>query len=189
MPPLSPRPVGSPPPQIVTSSACLLRSSLQLSFSSRLLRRSSPRQCASSNHISKLVPHLATSASHHLVGASPPVTTGGRSLRPPPQLVTSSRLLSNILTWLFGLVCYPGFSYLIRLHFCKITYPVTEMNMRVFNIFFNNQTAQRSFDMMMYNNGGKIGVPIYRDFFLLPDMSRSQDLWIALHPNIAFNPE
>ncbi|KAK1284127.1 Receptor-like protein kinase FERONIA [Acorus calamus] len=81
-----------------------------------------------------------------------------------------------------------SFSYLIRLHFCEIDSQVSKMNMRVFDIVINNQTAQRSFDMMIYNNGGEIGVPIYRDFFLLPGMSQSEDLWIAFHPDVATKP-
>ncbi|KAK1283526.1 Receptor-like protein kinase FERONIA [Acorus calamus] len=113
--------------------------------------------------------------------APPQVYGTARSMGPNPSLN-----LKYNLTWIVSVD--PGFSYLIRLHFCEIDSQVSKMNMRVFDIVINNQTAQRSFDMMIYNNGGEIGVPIYRDFFLLPGMSQSEDLWIAFHPDVATKP-
>ncbi|KAK1265679.1 Receptor-like protein kinase FERONIA [Acorus gramineus] len=82
-----------------------------------------------------------------------------------------------------------GFTYLVRLHFCEIAYPVTEINMRVFDIFINNQTAEKNFDVLVQNNRMGLGVPVYKDYIVFfPSSTESQDLWIALHPNTANGP-
>ncbi|KAK1284594.1 Receptor-like protein kinase FERONIA [Acorus calamus] len=105
-----------------------------------------------------------------------------RSMGPDPKAN-----LKNNLTWV--ITVNPGFYYLVRLHFCEITYSVSMINMRVFDIFINNQTAAESFDVIARTNGGGIGVPVFLDFIVLfPNTSASQDIWVSLHPDIASKP-
>ncbi|KAK1284368.1 Receptor-like protein kinase FERONIA [Acorus calamus] len=80
------------------------------------------------------------------------------------------------------------------LHFCEIAYLVTKVNMRVFDIFINNMTAVQGLDVIAYTNGGGIGAPIYLDFIMYLrntsiNTSSSQDVWVALHPDIDSKPE
>ncbi|KAK1284215.1 Receptor-like protein kinase FERONIA [Acorus calamus] len=114
---------------------------------------------------------------------APSVVYGtARSMGPHP-LVN----LNYNLTWI--VTVDTGFHYLVRLHFCEIAYPVTQSNMRVFDIFINNMTAQEGFDVIAYANGTGIGVPVYLDFIVyLPSTNWSQDIWVALHPNISRKP-
>ncbi|KAK1283649.1 Receptor-like protein kinase FERONIA [Acorus calamus] len=116
---------------------------------------------------------------------APPVVYGtARSMGP-----NASVNLNYNLAWIIPVDT--GFYYLVRLHFCEIVYPVTQINMMVFDIFINNQTAKEGFDMIEYTNRGGIGVPIYLDFFVsFPNMSVSsqQYLWVALQPDISNKP-
>ncbi|KAK1285553.1 Receptor-like protein kinase FERONIA [Acorus calamus] len=105
-----------------------------------------------------------------------------RSMGPNPQL----NLKFN-LTWTISVDA--GFTYLVRLHFCEIAAPVTQINMRVFDIFINNKTARSAFDVIRQTNGGGVGVPVYKDYIVFfPNSTESQDLWIALHPNTDNGP-
>ena len=103
-------------------------------------------------------------------------------------LVTSINLNYN-LTWIFPVDS--GFNYLVRLHFCEIEY-ITRVNERVFDIFLNNETAMRRADVIAWSGGA--GIPTYRDYVVYmtepDDGSRGgkQDFWLALHPNMAFQP-
>ncbi|KAK1312631.1 Receptor-like protein kinase FERONIA [Acorus calamus] len=100
--------------------------------------------------------------------------------------ITSLNLKFN-LTWIINVDA--GFTYLVRLHFCEIMNAVSQINMRVFDIFINNQTADTAFDVIAQANGGELGVPVYKDYIvILPKSTESQFLWIALHPNIASKP-
>ncbi|KAK1283227.1 Receptor-like protein kinase FERONIA [Acorus calamus] len=111
--------------------------------------------------------------------APPSVYSTARSMGPNPSVN-----LNYNLTWI--VTVDPGFYYLVRLHFCEITYPITKINMRVFDVFINNHAALNAFDVI---RGGGFRVPIYRDFIvLLPNTSATQDIWIALHPNISSKP-
>ncbi|KAK1271763.1 Receptor-like protein kinase FERONIA [Acorus gramineus] len=116
---------------------------------------------------------------------APPVVYGtARSMGP-----NASVNLNYNLTWIATVDA--GFSYLVRLHFCEIINPVTKVNMRVFDVFINNQTAIQGLDVITYTNGGGIGAPIYLDFIVFfPNTSASsqQDLWVALHPDISSKP-
>ncbi|KAK1312632.1 Receptor-like protein kinase FERONIA [Acorus calamus] len=99
---------------------------------------------------------------------------------------TSLNLIFN-LTWIINVDA--GFTYLVRLHFCEIMNAVSQINMRVFDIFINNQTAATAFDVIAQTKGGELGVPVYKDYIvILPKSTESQFLWIALHPNIASKP-
>ncbi|KAK1284162.1 Receptor-like protein kinase FERONIA [Acorus calamus] len=116
---------------------------------------------------------------------APPVVYGTARSMGPQALAN----LNYNLAWIVPVDT--GFYYLVRLHFCEIAYPITQINMRVFDIFINNQTAKEGFDVIAYPNRGGIGVPIYLDFILsFPNMSMSsqQDLWVALQPDMASKP-
>ncbi|KAK1283572.1 Receptor-like protein kinase FERONIA [Acorus calamus] len=116
---------------------------------------------------------------------APPVVYGTARSMGSAQSVN----LNYNLTWIVTVDA--EFYYYIRLHFCEITYPITKPNMRVFDVFINNQTAVHGLDVITYNNGGGIGVPVYLDYIVFfPNTSASsrQDLWIALHPDIDSNP-
>ncbi|KAK1283521.1 Receptor-like protein kinase FERONIA [Acorus calamus] len=115
-----------------------------------------------------------------------PLSVYGTARSMGPQ---ASVNLNYNLTWIVKVDV--GFYYLVRLHFCEIVYPITQINMRVFNIFINNQIAKEGFDVIADTNRGGIGVPIYLDFIVfIPNTSTpsQQDLWVALHPNISSKP-
>ncbi|XP_052174534.1 receptor-like protein kinase FERONIA [Diospyros lotus] len=86
------------------------------------------------------------------------------------------------LSWIFTVDS--GFFYLVRLHFCEIEGNITKINQVVFDIFINNQTAQSAADVIAW--AGHNGVPFYKDFVVqVPSGAPQQDLWLALHPNVA----
>ncbi|OMP10210.1 hypothetical protein COLO4_04715 [Corchorus olitorius] len=85
--------------------------------------------------------------------------------------------LNYNLTWIFHVDV--RFHYLVRLHFCEIP-EITDVNQRVFDIFINNQTAERQLDLFTQTGGN--GIPTYRDYIVMS--AEKQELWLALHPNI-----
>ncbi|PKA50549.1 Receptor-like protein kinase FERONIA [Apostasia shenzhenica] len=107
-----------------------------------------------------------------------------RSMGPNPSIN-----LNYNLTWI--LPVDPGFYYLVRLHFCEISYSFTEMNQRVFDIFINNHAANKRFNVIRASGG--IGLPVYQDFFVvIPNGSEREklvDLWVSLHPAPRSKPE
>ncbi|KAJ6848938.1 receptor-like protein kinase FERONIA [Iris pallida] len=103
----------------------------------------------------------------------------GRSMGP-----NSSINLNYNLTWI--LIVDRGFSYLVRMHFCEILYPVTKRNMRIFNIYINNVTVQSQFDAIVWSSG--IGRPCFLGFVVITTGSGSTDLWVALQPDVASRP-
>ncbi|KAK1283224.1 Receptor-like protein kinase FERONIA [Acorus calamus] len=65
------------------------------------------------------------------------------------------------LTWIVTVDA--GLFYYVRLHFCEIAYPITQINMRVFDVFINNMTAVQGLDVIAHTNGGGIGFgKVYR---------------------------
>ncbi|KAL3654840.1 hypothetical protein CASFOL_000626 [Castilleja foliolosa] len=92
------------------------------------------------------------------------------------------------LTWVFDIDS--GFSYLVRLHFCEITTIITRVNERVFSIFLNNQTAEQSADVIVFEGGnGNNGVPVHKDYIVfVPNGPPRQLLWLALHPYTDLKP-
>lgn len=100
-----------------------------------------------------------------------------RSMGPTAQIN-----LQYNLSWVFSVDS--GFSYLVRLHFCEITKNITKVNQRVFVIYMNNQTAQPAADVIAW--AGSNGVTFYKDYVVsVPSGASQQDLWLALHPNVA----
>lgn len=94
--------------------------------------------------------------------------------------------LNYNLTWLFSVDT--GFYYLIRLHFCEGFENVSLINQRVFDIFLNNQTAQRAADVIAW--GKTNGVAVHKDYvvFVRNGGTPQQDIWLALHPDPASKP-
>lgn len=72
----------------------------------------------------------------------------------------------------------PNFDYLIRLHFCELTY--NRPNQRIFKIFINNKTAAENYDVYM-RAGGK-NKAYFEDYFdILPQ--QTDTLWLQLGPD------
>ncbi|EEF50713.1 conserved hypothetical protein [Ricinus communis] len=90
------------------------------------------------------------------------------------------------LTWTFFIDS--GFKYLVRLHFCEISYEVTGVNQRVFTVYINNRTVENSLDVVAL--AGAPLVAIYRDYIVMVPQGtgEKQDLWLALHPNTESKP-
>ncbi|KAA8530452.1 hypothetical protein F0562_005161 [Nyssa sinensis] len=86
------------------------------------------------------------------------------------------------LTWNFPVD--PGFTYMIRLHFCEFQIQVTKPSDREFSLFIANQTAEREADVIVWS--GVNGVPIFRDYAVMVinhGREKKQNLSVALHPN------
>ncbi|XP_015875434.2 receptor-like protein kinase ANXUR2 [Ziziphus jujuba] len=89
------------------------------------------------------------------------------------------------LTWVFQQID-PNYMYLVRLHFCD--FYNTKPNQIVFNIYINNQTAQREADVIAWS-GGK-GVPTYKDYVVyVVDGKGDEELWLAMNPAKETQPE
>lgn len=88
------------------------------------------------------------------------------------------------LTWLFSVDS--GFYYLVRLHFCEVFDNITKINQRVFQIYLNNQTAAKDADVIAWG-GQENGVAVHKDYIVFVPNSGppQQDIWLALHPNVA----
>lgn len=88
------------------------------------------------------------------------------------------------LTWVFEVDV--NFTYLVRLHFCEFF--LDKVNQMVFSIFINNQTAEAEADVIGWAYGR--GVPVYKDYAVYADGRTGDDqLWLALHPNMATKPQ
>lgn len=72
----------------------------------------------------------------------------------------------------------PNFDYLIRLHFCELTY--NRPNQRIFKIFINNKTAAENYDV--YVRAGGKNKAYFEDYFdILPQ--QTDTLWLQLGPD------
>ncbi|XP_050230254.1 receptor-like protein kinase FERONIA [Mercurialis annua] len=74
------------------------------------------------------------------------------------------------LTWEFPVDS--DFTYFIRLHFCEIETPIQVPGDRVFRIYINDDTAERSADVIMWSGG--YGFPVYKDYAVMMTGNRDQ---------------
>lgn len=107
------------------------------------------------------------------------VYSTARSMGPSPKINQNYNL-----TWVFQVDA--NFTYVVRFHFCELQ--LTKINQRVFDIFLNNHTAQKSADVIGW--AGSRGVPVYKDFATyVSDGNGDDELWVALHPSVSMKPE
>ncbi|KAL9238964.1 hypothetical protein vseg_013328 [Gypsophila vaccaria] len=119
---------------------------------------------------------------------------GLESYTAPVDVYSTARLMTNDnnvnlqsnLTWLFSVDS--GFTYLVRMHFCEIFYIINKVNMVVFDIYINNQTAMTGVDIVERAHGN--GIPQILDFVVFSQISKDPqvDLWITLHPATSYTP-
>lgn len=106
-----------------------------------------------------------------------------------PELVyQTQRSRSNTtanVTMIWRLPVDSGFWYMLRLHFCSIIPQYTFRGQVIFQIFINNQTAEKEADLFYWTQGS--GYAVYKDYVVFangPDSYGSkQDIWLAMHPN------
>lgn len=80
------------------------------------------------------------------------------------------------MSWRFGVD--PNFDYLIRLHFCELTYD--KPNQRVFKIYINNKTAAENYDVFVQGKGRN---KAYHEDFLDTVPQQVDTLWLQLGPD------
>ncbi|KAI0493359.1 hypothetical protein KFK09_023475 [Dendrobium nobile] len=108
--------------------------------------------------------------------APPDVYRTARQMGPDPKVNIQFNL-----SWSFQID--GNFTYIVRLHFCEIQ--LTEVNQRVFDIFINNQTAQKDVDIIAMTSS--MAIPVYRDYAIY--ISNEEQLLVALHPSTDSKPE
>ncbi|XP_017975061.1 PREDICTED: receptor-like protein kinase FERONIA [Theobroma cacao] len=85
------------------------------------------------------------------------------------------------LTWQFQVD--PGFTYLVRLHFCEFQSEITAVGDRVLQIYIHDLVAENEADVVSWAGGSRI--PVYRDYAVMIAEAGNQkktNLSIALHP-------
>ncbi|XP_065855099.1 receptor-like protein kinase FERONIA [Euphorbia lathyris] len=103
----------------------------------------------------------------------------------PDDVYLSNRFLGSEtmenLTW--GVLVHPGYTYLVRLHFCEF-YKTVKVNERRFDIFVDNKTAEIGVDIVELTGGSLI--PIYKDYLVTAgNKGETQDykIIITIRPN------
>ncbi|KAK8913782.1 Receptor-like protein kinase ANXUR1 [Platanthera zijinensis] len=92
------------------------------------------------------------------------------------------------LSWSFQIDA--NFTYVVRLHFCEIQ--LSKVNQRVFDVFINNQTAQKDVDIIAMTSS--MAVPVYKDYAIFISDGPNEDddddeLLVELHPSVDAKPE
>ncbi|PKA54670.1 Receptor-like protein kinase ANXUR2 [Apostasia shenzhenica] len=112
--------------------------------------------------------------------APPDVYRTARQMGPDPKVN-----IQYNLSWSFQIDA--NFTYLVRLHFCELQ--LTKVNQRVFDVFVNNQTAEKDVDVIAIASAR--AVPVFKDYAVYVSDGRSDDeeLVVALHPASEAKPE
>ncbi|MCO5574779.1 hypothetical protein L7F22_028571 [Adiantum nelumboides] len=108
----------------------------------------------------------------------------------PEGVYTSARFMSNYnnvnmqfnLTWNFSVDA--NFTYYIRLHFCELEH--TMLNVRVFDIYINNQLAYLAYDVVGAAGGPFIATIL--DFAVPFQPDDAPYITVELHPNNSSHP-
>ncbi|GLU01769.1 hypothetical protein SLE2022_190550 [Rubroshorea leprosula] len=112
----------------------------------------------------------------------------------PREVYTTLRMVSsdswfNVksnMTWIF--IVDAEFSFLVRLHFCEVLSSITRPNQIVFNIFINNQPAEKQVDVLAM--AGDSGIPIHKDYIVLAGQgAKAKEPRLDLHPDQSSKPE
>ncbi|CAN6571902.1 unnamed protein product [Malus baccata var. baccata] len=89
------------------------------------------------------------------------------------------------LTWKFPVDSM--FAYLVRLHFCEFDAYVTMPGYRVFNIYIDNQSAEKMVDIFEWTGGNKR--PVYRDYVVFmsgnPAIPKKVNLFLELESDLS----
>ncbi|KAK3003489.1 hypothetical protein RJ639_018820 [Escallonia herrerae] len=111
----------------------------------------------------------------------------------PLEMYATARTIKPIsyrinLTWFFPVDS--GFYYLVRLHFCEISWDVKAQayNQRIFRVYVNHQIAEEDANVMQWADD-KAGVAVYRDYIvdLLRYRQDAGNLLLELERKIGFN--
>lgn len=94
------------------------------------------------------------------------------------RTLTNAGVMEKRFNMSWKLEVHPDFEYLVRLHFCELTYDVP--NQRVFRIFVDNKTAADNFDVYVRAGGMN---KAYHEDYLDSIPSKSNTIWIQLGPD------
>lgn len=94
------------------------------------------------------------------------------------KTLTNAGVMEKRFNMSWKLAVDPDFEYLVRLHFCELTYD--NANQRVFRIFVDNKTAAENFDVYVRAGGMN---KAYHEDYLDSISSKTNTIWIQLGPD------
>ncbi|KAK8918919.1 putative receptor-like protein kinase [Platanthera zijinensis] len=91
------------------------------------------------------------------------------------RVSSDSRVLERRFNMSWSFDVDPSFDYLIRLHFCELTYDIA--NQRIFRIFINKKTAAANYDVFEHAKGRNLA---YHEDYVDYLSSQGDTLWLQL---------